>query len=465
MSQRLWGRILISPASISGRLSSAGRPVWQPNRLLDISPPLQLFGGLVVLLDAVAFLLVEPLSRASTILLVLVTGWAVFRHGRQLLRSPVAWLFAASILVQILSWTGVLLSHPEWAESSPKMHRLGHWFAFAAIACWLGGSTRNTLALWLVALVALLLTPWVVGGGFSEWALGASGQRIDFNIHNAQHTSMLFGTALMGLLVLAPRLFRSARPLPVAIPLWLAAVAICTMVVLFTQTRAVWLGLFLVAVFLAACGLYVAVRKYGSKSWPLFLILAAFASALVVLAARPGGIVAERLKYENETIDAVLDGNIEDADYTSAGIRIHIWAEALPWIQERPLLGWGGKGRKLVIAESETFPRELKDSFGHLHNSYVDLQVNNGLLGTLLLLALTGWLLLASVKTWRRGELPGDLLLFFLCFMLYWLVINCFESYLFFSSGGYIFGLVCAGVATHILRADYSVGGRESAKN
>jgi len=52
---------------------------------------------------------------------------------------------------------------------------------------------------------------------------------------------------------------------------WVAAGRATTLAVLYTQTRAMWLGLILVAVALAAGGLNVAVRKYGSKSWPLFL--------------------------------------------------------------------------------------------------------------------------------------------------------------------------------------------------
>ncbi|WP_323846652.1 O-antigen ligase family protein [Microbulbifer magnicolonia] len=430
--------------------------------MLDISPSLQLFGGLLLLLNAFTRLLTDEFAGPFNILLVLLTGWAVFRHGRRLLRSPAAWLFAASILIQIMSWAGVLLSHPEWAESSPKMHRLGHWFAFAAIACWLGGSTRNTLILWLVALISLLLAPWVVGGGFAEWAAGAAGRRVDFNLHNAQHTSMLFGTALLGLVVLARRLFRTVKWYSVFGLLWLVAVVLCVLAVLYSQTRGVWLGLVVAALFLVAMGLRHVIVKYGARSWPRVLVITGLCVALLgALGAKFGGIVVERLGYENDTIDAVLAGDIEAAPYTSAGIRVHTWVDALTWIEQRPLLGWGGKGRSLVIEHSETMPQHLKDTMGHLHNSYLDLQVNNGLLGTLLLLALVAWLLLASVNTWRRGELPGDLLLFFLTFMLYWLVINCFESYLFYATGTYVFGIICAGVATHILRADFSIRGRD----
>ncbi|SHF87579.1 O-antigen ligase [Microbulbifer donghaiensis] len=447
---------MFSLGSVSGRLLSAERPIWQQNRLLDVSPSLQLFGCLVILLSAFIWPLADDQVGPLKILLVLVTGWAVFRHGRQLLRSPVAWLFGASVLIQILTWVAILQEHPEFAESSPKLHRFGNWFAFAAIACWLGGSVRNTLLLWSVALVALLLAPWVVGGGFAEWAAGATGQRIDFGLHNAQHTALLFGTALLGLIVLAPRLFRAVKPLSVFGFLWLVAVAICLLAVLYSQTRGVWLGLSLAVLFLGIAALRAAFIRWGAKSWPRLAVISVLSvAALVAVGAKFGGIIVERLDYERETIDAVMAGDFDSAPFTSTGIRLHTWMEALPWIQERPLLGWGGKGRSLVIEQSATMPQHLKDSFGHLHNSYLDLQVNNGLLGSLLLLALVGWLLIGSVKTWRRGELPGDLLLFFLCFTLFWLVINCFESYLFFASGSYVFGLVCAGIATQILRADF----------
>ncbi|WP_172975454.1 O-antigen ligase [Microbulbifer sp. THAF38] len=427
---------------------------WQRNALIDVSVRLQMLGGALLLLYAALFPLASDYADTAKKLLVVLTFWVLFTRGRNWLNSPVGWFFAASLLVQVLSWVGMLVEHPSWAESSPKLHRLGQWFLFAAIACWLGGSTRNTLILWLTALIAILLAPWIAGGGFSEWAYGAMGQRVEFGFHNAQHTAIIFGVALLGLAVFSKRIFNYSGLLSVPSLAWAVAVGICALAVLYSQTRAIWFAIAISLFALLIVYVVVVFRKPGKGIWLRLLSWGAVIGvAIIALWVKVGDVVIKRLGLERSTVDALLSGNLESIPYSSIGVRIHSWHAAVNWIAERPFLGWGGKGRRLVIQNLQDMPPEFRNSIGHLHNSYLDLLVNYGFLGALVWGAFNCWLFLAAYKSWRKGFLPGDFFLFYIGFMILWLIANCFESYLFYSSGHFIFGIVVAGIATHIFRS------------
>ena len=145
--------------------------------------------------------------------------------------------------------------------------------------------------------------------------------------------------------------------------------------------------------------------------------------------------------------------------YTSAGIRLHTWQEAARWIAERPFVGWGGNGRSLIFDHSTHLPEQIKQRFGHLHNSYMDLLVNFGLLGLALLAALVYWLVSRSLRYHRAGLLPGGSLVFCLSFTAFFGVINLFESYLFYDSGHLVLAIVGGGLLTQLWAAKRAQAG------
>ena len=382
--------------------------------------------------------------------LVLMAGFGGFfwlARGRRF-AAPVKLLLAAA-LVALLSWGLSRLHHPQWAESSPKVHRLTHWFAFLAVAWLLAGRVRRVLLAWGAGLAGLLVAPWFTGRGGYDWFVGWHGERVDFGLHNAQHATLLFATGLLGLIALAGRClgpgpWRLLRGL-----LWTLATLACAVAVVITQTRGVWLGLAVaVLVMLAAAGL--ALRRRLSpgprRRWLTGALLAGVLG--LVLAAACSPIVEQRLADERQAIAQLSRGQLEGVTGSVAG-RVVSWWAALPWIAERPLVGWGGNGRTLVLTHSPGLPGWIgEEGFRHLHNGYLDTLVNYGLAGLAVLAGLLVWLTREALRARRAGALPADFLLFYMAFLGFWLVVNLFESFLYFSSGDWVFTLVAGGVAT-----------------
>lgn len=160
-------------------------------------------------------------------------------------------------------------------------------------------------------------------------------------------------------------------------------------------------------------------------------------------------VLAQRLAAESHVIAEVLQGNLDDVPYTSVGIRIHSWVAALEWIAERPLVGWGGEARGLVMDHTPWLPTFVKDNFGHLHNFFLEVWVAYGLVGLGVMAALAAWVGRATWKAWRGGAMPNDIALFGATFFVYWVIVNQFESYNSFWTGVYVHNLVAGGLVTH----------------
>ena len=159
-------------------------------------------------------------------------------------------------------------------------------------------------------------------------------------------------------------------------------------------------------------------------------------------------------------IAKVLEGQFEELPRTGAGVRIQTWYAAMQWIAERPIVGWGAKGRSLAIDETEWLSDWVKDHFGHLHNFFLEILIAYGLLGLAVIGALAAWVGRATWLAWRGGVLPGDMALFSVGFFIYWLIVNQFESYNSFWTGVYVQNLVLGGLITHYWRWKLEQGSR-----
>lgn len=418
---------------------------------------LLLYAGLGILLPSIG-------SPAETLCALLGLG-AVLRYGHNIRNSGPMWLLLAALFVQALSWTLGVWHHPEWVASNPQLDRLAKLFIFIAIAWFLGGSTRNTMLVWALAFMGCLIASFIYGNGLEEWLAGLRGQRAGLGIRNSQHGSMLFGAALLGLVVFSARFVRSAgRLVPWRITIALALIVISVIAIAIGQTRAVWLALTLTFIVVGIVWLFFTIIRLRDKSAhllkPLIFIGGGLLIIFVAVSVFFQNTLTDRLTQESTVLEKLVQGEFGSIPYTSIGVRINSWRAALEWIEERPLVGWGSEGRGLVMDHTPWFPTEIKERFGHLHNYFLEVWVAYGLLGIFVIAALAFWVGRGTWLAWKGGVIPNDLALFGVAFFVYWLVVNQFESYNSFGSGVYVQNLVLGGLVTHIWRWQAESGKR-----
>ncbi|MBY5925418.1 MULTISPECIES: O-antigen ligase family protein [unclassified Halomonas] len=398
-------------------------------------------------------------QKSGTIIAVTALVFILWR-GRKLRSSTVFWCLLGVVIAQLISWVAGFYHHPDWLPSNPEIDRLGKWFLFVGVAFWLAGSYFNVKLALSLALLGFLATCFFFDGSLEQWGRGLKGQRIDLDIRNAQHTAMFFGVALIGLLSFVRRCFSGGRLAWLTGTVWVFAFATCLLGVVVTQTRAVWLAMVVVACLAFSILVVAALRGRFSRSARRQVVIAIVSvAALAVIAGISfNDTLKARLVAENTVMAHAIQGNWKEVPYTSIGIRLHTWRAGLEWFSERPILGWGGDGRGLVIDHTEWLPAAIKQHYGHLHNTMLDFLVSYGLLGLSVISVLVVWTGLGSYKSWKAGVMPTEVFVFGCAFFVYYFIVSLFESYSFFWTGSYIQNVVMGVVVTFIWRWQLETG-------
>lgn len=431
---------------------------WMPRQVLKAVL------GIFLVLYVLSRYTLPSVSSNLEILLALTGLVSFFVYGGHFRRNVLVWFLLGSIILQLANWGWAYVSvPPEWAETAPKIDRLTRLFLFIPIAWALMGSTRNTLVIWASAALGVLLIPWTSGDGWSEIARGFSGGRISFNLTNAQHTAAVYGVVFIGLLAFMPRITGLGQPKKISYGrtgLWVLALMGSIFGIVVTQTRAIWLAVLIVLLIGSGVLVFWMLSRLPTKKFVLLVatLLGATVFLILVITSLFGDTLGSRVGRESEVLEQLLAGNFAHIPFTSIGVRVNTWIAALEFIQQRPVMGWGGNGAQLAIEHSLWLDDNIRLRFSHLHNSYLEVQVRYGLVGTFFFLGLMLWIAKSTHRTWRNGVLPTDMYIFAWAFFIFWMIINFFEAFMFYKTGVYVFGLVTGGLVTHVWAGQRSIG-------
>ncbi|MCW4152630.1 O-antigen ligase family protein [Halomonas sp. 18H] len=398
-------------------------------------------GWIALTIYAFAWLINFDVSRSAESVFILCFAIAWFKEADPAFKwHKVFLLLLAFVVLQIGVYFFAVDRFPDVADGQVKAARhIAKLFLCIAVAWWIRGSAKAAKYLLLVFIAGILVS-LALNSNVEEWRMGLAGRRVDFGYTNAQHIAFYFGLLLiMGVGWLFKCVGISAAKYEWGIAFALTLLGVAGVVV--TQTRAVWLALgliFLGLVVFSLLRLLMQRRPAGLRPKLLLsCVVLIGVVALTVSAVAP--VLEKRVLKEQEVIEAIAAGNMEDVPFTSIGIRVHTWSYALDKIQERPLTGWGAKSRGALIDEGP-FPDWLKDRFGHFHNSYLELLLAYGVLGLAAIAILTAMILKGTVtllntphKHWGVGLLVS---------WVFFFIINVFESYVIFNSGMYFFVIV-----------------------
>ncbi len=317
-------------------------------------------------------------------------------------------------------------------------------------------SYNKMLNPWRFLIIAFLglIAYLIINFDLSEWKRAWNGYRVDFGIENAQHTGIVFATSLIAFTVFTVRFINWSRKYSliiflVSLTVWFSALLLSFWVVFVSQTRAVWLGLSVSAlIMLLLAGIFYIQKKRSTIKWYKYstiLLGLIFTTILIEHSFNTQEQIMKRLTSEKVSIESLhLAASHEKKQMTSFEIRVASWAAAPEWIMERPFMGWGRRGAKNLIRESDYFNESFKSRFGHLHNSYLETLVDLGFIGTGFIVTIIFLFAHSINRNYKKGKTPSDVFIFSWAFFLFWLIVNIFESYIIFSSGYYLIAIVAA---------------------
>lgn len=360
------------------------------------------------------------------------------------------WALLAAVSATLLTWASGQITHPELIANTPKIEHLGNHFLFLVLAFWLMGSQTKTFLVWAIAFATVVVSPWVMGGGWAELQAGWSGQRIDLGIHNAQHTAVVFGTALLGWLVFAKRMIVGKSAAPIRVIAWAAVAALLVFVIAASQTRATFIALAAVVVVVFLWLLIMGLQSNHKKTYFFMASLLVLLTASVWLAKEDS--LKDRFASEAPVLNKLVEGDMAGVPTTSFGYRVHSWRAGLEWVAQYPVFGVGRNGGEVVMKHTDWLQAYTGGRFGHMHSSYMEFAVRYGLFGFGIYIILFVWTARKAHQTWRAGAMPTDVYVFSLLFVLFYGVVNTVESFMFYTTGRLPFTLVMGGLLGFIWR-------------
>jgi O-antigen ligase len=375
---------------------------------------------------------------------------AMFVYRDFFSKNVVFWLLLIGCLIQLVSWFASTMTIPELAQPYPNVKPFSYLMVFLVVAFWLKGSVKRSILTLFAFSIGSLFTLFYYSDFTTQFMNGMHGSRVDFGYRNAQHGSLIIGASFIfvfwWLYVLVPQKINKKELAITSLLLFLVFLGALLMML---QSRQSWLALIITIFF--SPWLYA---FFIDKLSPRKITICYMIILLIGFAIYHIDFVSSRI-YAGFThsgdLHNILSGNWREVKDLSIGIRLQTWREAINWFGVHPIFGTGDGSRSLVITQSTVLPEFIKAEFRHLHNSNFETAVSYGIAGIIF----TYILMIYPVYKTVTSDAPVIIKGVAISFLIYWLIINNFESFLYMRSGQWVFNAFMGAVYTFSLYGDF----------
>lgn len=398
----------------------------------------------------------ENISNIFRTLFILCSLPILITERKLIFKDPMLKLLGLALLIQIASWLNSCVYLPDIANSGPKIDRLAKLFSFIFIAYWLKANIGRVYVLWGTLAIGFIIGCFVHVDFAREVTLAFNEDRVDFGIKNAQFTAMFSGISLLISGFIFSQLLSKKTPfnkISILSQIFLSVFIIATLlffifITIVTQSRQVWLGLALTVTLTPILYAFVFPKSNRKRIFISYLVI-----GISFIAISQSETIQKRIFLESSTLQPILSGDLDHIPMTSIGIRVNSWIAAADWIKERPIIGSDVEAIGEVIQQSPKFSPQLKKAFQHLHNYHIETLVAYGFVGLLIIYALYYWLIRSLFIMKKQQPELTAITLFSLIFVVFWAIINSFETFNARSFGVYTHNIMLAGFYTFYLTA------------
>ena len=284
------------------------------------------------------------------------------------------------------------------------------WFLFALIA-WLGLNTftreRLPVLAWCVhggAVVASAWTAWQFWGALDLFPQGPQPASTFVNRN-------FFAEFAVCTLPFAALLLAQARSLRATL-LLAASTGFVVTALLMTGTRGALIAMWLLLLVVLPLAAWRCRARLRFARWPLAqgaAALGVLAGTVLVLGSIPSG--SRAIVDEGYGTTALTRGfhraqSIGPSDH-SLNVRMVMWRDTLRVIEAHPVAGVGAGAWENAVPSYQSEGAQVETDY-YVHNEYLQLVAEYGLVGWAFLLLLAAWLLHAAWRTWRDDGREAD---------------------------------------------------------
>ncbi|MDP2573103.1 O-antigen ligase family protein [Vibrio penaeicida] len=378
-------------------------------------------------------------------LITLVIHWPFFK------REKLLWLLPIALIVQLSSWLYSLHFYPEIATDSPQLGRFLEFFVFFFIAFWLRSNEKYIWVMLAFFVFGSIFTLNYHASILAEISVGLSGARVDFDYRNAQHGALIIGASILISVCFLSKLVKES---PKSITLIVTSLLLIIFLIILQsimQTRQAILG---IALSLVCAKVYSHYNRGKLNIKTLSFIFSI--GMLFILIGLESDILYQRLKSELYVItDYILTGDFTNTPYTSIGIRIQLWYESVKWLIKSPFLGFGNGIEPHIIEHSSRLAASVTEEFKHVHNSYIATMLRFGFIGLIMCFILLVFPIVELFRCTIKDKHTQNIKYLAVMFLVYWLIVNTFESFWYMKSGLWTYTVFMAVIYTIPLSRRY----------
>ncbi|MEW8052096.1 MAG: O-antigen ligase family protein [Candidatus Thiodiazotropha sp.] len=368
-----------------------------------------------------SFFSLLSIAGANLGLGLMIIGLLLSRQAwKNLLSQSITWLCLLIILYVLVRayWsTGEIA-----AEQKTQLNQARDWiqlFLFFIPAWWLSQSNHR-----IPISITLMFSGFGLGmiSALDGETLSQTLQGVRSGLHFGKPIILGFdcAAAILGLMALAmywldAKHDSTRHRTALRLGLILLAILFFTQGLIISQSRGVWLS-FLFALPMLFLTLRYAgpARKHGPirLRYPLIGLTAIIALIL----AMNWNTISQRITSESHEWSVIVNDGLDNAPLGSSSYRLHLWQFGLRKWLERPFFGWGpGTTHALVEAENDIALQDPPgSSFDHLHNAYLEVVFQLGILGIVLIALISGVMISKLMESYRQKRLS----IYFLAFLM-----------------------------------------------
>lgn len=388
-----------------------------------------LFFFLISLFYVLTFLFDVDLAKKISLVLLL-TGLVSFYYlNREYWFRPPLFLMLCAIVWVIVVWLVASADFPDRARSGPAVEDFIDKFLFIFIGLSLAGSKSREQIFLGVLTFTIIFLPWISGDGSADLLSAFSGKREGFGLNPIRSGMLAAFVLIMSGVVLLMFVTKGGRN-PFVIALCGALICWSLLLVVFSQTRAVFIALGIILVFGSI--FFVITHRVSGKALIRSVIGLLIVALLAVVSFQDSAMVkgnVERMSEGMSVIPALFSEDVEAIPQSSWGIRAIMLKVGLEKAVERPVWGWGYRSSTVILDEAKA-EGTLSKKFSQFHNSYLELLVEYGIGGLFLLVATLFYLMLILFRLSKVADVDSGLPLGLLLFLSFIAIISLFDGIL-----------------------------------
>lgn len=347
-----------------------------------------------------AFLIEDKISTIVAIILLVM-----FFRTKEFASSKLYFYFIGALIIPVLPWIS------NGFERSVRIESFAYCYLFIPFFYIASKYKVNVWCVLLFAALGFLLSIVLSSEFLAHWSASLRGWRVDYG-----YNALMLGFIGFVFVLLSSYSLCVNRRTSFSIFWGVFFLVVGFYFIWVTQNRSILL------IFLST---FIILFIFLKSRYKVVAIIAFLSILGTGMFDRP----IQKIRAESAVVINVFKSDFEKIPSTSMGIRFSMWINAIEHWKQKPIVGWGSDSGRKINEKGEIFLNKDRP-FNYLHNDFLEIMINYGLVGILFYFSMFFYLWINSYKGYRFGQVDLATFILVSSYLSAVLIYSLFNSFL-----------------------------------